>query len=108
MTTKKSGFRQRLRQWKVPALLVNKYVFTLFVFGVWMTFFDQNNFMRQYRRIAELNAVKSKTAYYESETAKAKKQLQALQNDQKALERFAREKYYMKKPNEDVFVIIDK
>lgn len=106
--SKKPSFRQRLQQWKVPAVLVNKYVFTLFVFGVWMTFFDQNNFMRQYRRISELNAVKSKTAFYQKETEKAKKQLEALQNDQKALERFAREKYYMKKPNEDVFVIIDK
>jgi len=101
------NFRQRLRSWSPPTLLVNKYVATLFIFGVWMTFFDSNNFLRQYHRITDLNSVRQKTTYYETETVKAAKQLHALQHDVRALERFARETYYMKKPNEDVFVIVE-
>jgi cell division protein DivIC len=105
---KKQTFRDRLKQWTVPSLLLNKYVFTVFVFGVWMTFFDQNNFIRQYGRIDELAKARSKTKYYVTETAKANEQLSELKSDMNALEKFAREEYYMKKPNEDVFVIIDK
>lgn len=101
-------FRARIKAWRIPSLLLNKYVFTLFVFGVWMTFFDQNNFLRQYNRIHDLNVARSKTTYYVKETAATNKQLSELKSSEKALEKFAREKYYMKKPNEDVFVIIDK
>jgi len=106
--TKQQTFRDRLKQWTVPSLLLNKYVFTVFVFGVWMTFFDQNNFLRQYHRMDELATAKSKTRYYVTETKKADVQLDELKSDMNALEKFAREEYYMKKPNEDVFVIIEK
>jgi cell division protein DivIC len=92
----------------VPSLLLNKYVFTLFVFGVWMTFFDQNNFIRQFNRVRELTTAKSKMSYYVKETEIANTQLTKLKSDMRALEKFAREEYYMKKPEEDVYVILDK
>jgi len=56
----------------------------------------------------ELATAKSKTRYYVTETKKADVQLDELKSDMNALEKFAREEYYMKKPNEDVFVIIEK
>ncbi len=105
---KKTTFRERLKQWTVPTLLLNKYVFTLFVFGVWMTFFDRNNFIRQYNRMHELNTAKGKMSYYIKETELANEQLSKLKSDMHAIEKFAREEYYMKKPEEDVFVILDK
>ena len=104
---KKSTFRSRIRQITIPSVLLNKYVFTIFVFGVWMTFFDQNNFLHQYHRLRDLKEAKSKTDYYVSETNKTEKQLHDLMYNQDALERFAREKYLMKKPDEDVFVIVE-
>ena len=97
-----------MRSSSIPTLLLNKYMATLVVFGVWMVFFDENNFIRQYHRITELNDVQRKTKYYVQETEAAKKQLHQLQTDQRALERFAREEYFMKKPNEDVFIIVEK
>lgn len=102
-----SNFRTRMRASRIPTLLLNKYLATLFVFGIWMTFFDENNFIRQYHRITELNSVQRKTSYYVKETEKAKKQLYSLKTNQHALERFAREEYYMKKPNEDVYIILE-
>lgn len=104
----KETFRQRMKRWKVPSILLNKYVFTLFVFCTWMTFFDQNNFIRQYNRYHNLSEARSQTSHYIKETEKTKKQLNELISNQYALEKFAREKYYMKKPNEDVFVIVEK
>lgn len=103
-----ANFRKRSKGWALPALLLNKYVATLFIFGIWMTFFDKNNFIRQYNRITELNEVQKKTNYYVTETEKSRKQLHAMQNDQRVLERYARETYLMKKPNEDIYVIVEK
>ena len=99
-------FRDRIGAWNIPSFLLNRYVFVLFVFAVWMTFFDQNNFIRQYHRMQALQDAEHKINYYTSETEKTRQQLDALLHDQKALERFAREKYYMKKPDEDIFVIM--
>lgn len=104
---KKPSIFKRIRSVSLPAVLLNKYVFTLFVFAVWMTFFDENNFVHQYKRLRELNEAKRKMAYYVNETRTAEKQLHLLLTDQGTLEKFAREKYLMKRPDEDVFVIVD-
>jgi len=102
------SFRERIQAWRIPKLLLNKYLFTFFVFAVWMTFFDRNNVFVQIGRLSDLHEANSKQHFYISETKKAAVQLNALMYDQKALEKFAREKYYMKKPDEDVFVIVGK
>ncbi|MBK7108785.1 MAG: septum formation initiator family protein [Bacteroidetes bacterium] len=84
----------------------NKFVFTGFVFIIWMSFFDQNNLLVQIDRLQALNEAKGKADYYLEETEVAKQQLKELLTNEQTLEKFAREKYYMKKPNEDVFVIV--
>lgn len=56
----------------------------------------------------DLKTASSQTKYYVEETKKTQVDLNQLKYDQKALEKYAREKYYMKKPDEDVFVIVDK
>lgn len=60
------------------------------------------------KRMHDLHVATSQTRYYVEETKKTQADLNQLKYDQKALEKYAREKYYMKKPDEDVFVIIDK
>jgi cell division protein FtsB len=103
-----SSFRVRIKSWQIPWILLNKYYFTLFVFVTWMTFFDRNNLFVQMGRLSDLHAAVSQTRFYVDETEKTRQQLTELKNNQKALEEFAREKYYMKKKDEDVFVFIDK
>ncbi len=98
--------RKRIRAWKVPAMFRNKFVFTGFVFIIWMSFFDQNNVLVQLDRLQALNEAKGKADYYLEETEVAKQELKELLTNEQTLEKFAREKYYMKKPNEDVFVIV--
>ncbi len=97
-----------IRRWKIPAVLKNKYVCALVIFLVWMLFFDQNNFFVQWERYRALRQTETKKKYYKEETAKTQQQLDELFTNQHTLEKFAREKYYMKKPDEDVFVIMDK
>jgi cell division protein FtsB len=98
----------RLRRWKIPTLLKNKYVCALLIFFVWMLCFDQNNFFVQLERYRALRQTETKKKYYKEEIAKTQQQLDELFTNQHTLEKFAREKYYMKKPDEDVFVIIEK
>lgn len=99
--------RKRIRAWKVPVAFRNKYVFTAFIFIAWMLFFDQNNFFVQMERYDALRDAKNKAEYYLEETEIAKQQLNELLTNDRTLEKFAREKYYMKKANEDVFVIVN-
>jgi cell division protein FtsB len=71
-----------------------------------MLFFDQNNFFVQFNRFATLRNAKQQKAYYDTETKRMQQQITALTSDNQAIERYAREKYYMKKPNEDIFVFL--
>ncbi|MBC8173750.1 MAG: septum formation initiator family protein [Chitinophagales bacterium] len=100
--------RERIRNWNVPKIFLNKFVFTFFIFMVWMSFFDQNNIIVQLDRRNDLRQAAVQKEFYAEETEKAKLQLSQLLTDKQSLEKFAREKYYMKKPNEDVFVIVEK
>ncbi|MBC8046950.1 MAG: septum formation initiator family protein [Fimbriimonadaceae bacterium] len=102
------NIRERIRLWNVPKFFRNKFVFTFFIFIAWMLFFDQNNFFVQFGRMQDLRSAKQKKEFYETETKTIQQQITALLNDKRSLEKFAREKYYMKKPNEDVFVIVEK
>lgn len=71
-----------------------------------MIFFDQENFIEQYHLSQTLNDLDSKKEFYQQEISQNDEKIKLLENDADYLETFAREKYYMKKENEDVFVII--
>jgi cell division protein FtsB len=90
----------------IRKIFLNKYFYTGLAFLIWMTFFDQDNFIGQFHLSRTLNDLRSKKEYYLQEIAKNEKKIKLLETDSAYLERFAREKYYMKKDNEDVFVII--
>ncbi len=90
----------------IRKILLNKYFYTGLAFLVWMSFFDQDNFIEQYRLSQTLKDLRSKKEYYLREIAKNKQKIKLLETDSAYLEKFAREKYYMKKDNEEIFVII--
>jgi cell division protein DivIC len=92
---------------KLVSILLNKYVLVLIFFVVWMLFFDQRDFFQQQEKRAELNKLEQKKAYYQQEIQKTKKELGDLQNSPAAVEKFARERYLMKKDGEDIFVVDD-
>lgn len=74
---------------------------------VWMLFFDQRDFFQQRERSTELNKLEAKKKYYLEEISKTKQELQDIQRNPAALEKFARERYLMKKEGEDIFIIED-
>lgn len=89
---------------KIPNWLKNKYSITVLVFIVWVGFFDQNNFFTQYDFIQELNSLEKDKTYFIEELKQTKQELNDLTTNPVTLEKFAREKYFMKKDNEEIFV----
>lgn len=60
----------------------------------------------QYEFRSEVHKLQEEKDFYEKETAQVKKDLSELSTNLNMAEKFAREKYFMKKDNEDVFVIV--
>lgn len=87
-------------------LLKHRYLIISGIFVIWMIFFDQNNMIEQYRLRAQLHDLREEKEYYIREMEKAQKEYDELFTNQESLEKFAREKYLMKKDNEDIFVIV--
>ena len=92
----------------IPAWLKNKNSLTLLVFAVWLVFFDHNDLFVQMERTSELKQLEKGRDYYTEQIQEMKKELSELDNDPASLEKAAREKYMMKKDNEDVFIIEEK
>ena len=87
-------------------LFKNKFFIVTIAFIVWMTFFDKNDLVSQYEYHQQVSKLKQERDYYKVETDKVSKDLDELTSNPQKLEKFAREKYLMKKDNEDVFVIV--
>lgn len=92
----------------IPNWLKNKYLLTGVAFAVVMLFLDRNDLFTQVDRARELRNLERSKEYYRTETEKQRKELEALQKDPAALERFAREKYLMKRDDEELFLIPEK
>lgn len=86
-------------------LFINKYFIVGLAFAVWMVFFDQNSYLLHKQLKENISELEIERDYFKSEIQKEEAQLERLANDPEEYERLAREKYLMKKENEDIFVI---
>ena len=93
---------------RLPDWLKNKYVVTTLLFIVWLLFFDQNNMMMQITFKSDLKKLEKDKDFYTKEIEQTKKELEELTTNPKTLEKFAREKYYMKKEDEEIFLFVVK
>ncbi|MBC7566387.1 MAG: septum formation initiator family protein [Pedobacter sp.] len=91
---------------RVLELLRNKYFLSVIAFVVWMLFFDKNDILAQYEFKSQVNKLQEEKDFYVKEIETVKKDLNELNTNLNTAEKFAREKYFMKKDNEDVFVIV--
>ncbi len=87
-------------------ILRNKYFLTVTGVVVWLLFFDKNDVFTQYELIDRCRKLNKEKAYYMAEIENNKNSLRELRTNPKSLETFSREKYLMKKDNEDVFVFV--
>lgn len=90
---------------KLPALLKNKYVIATAAFAVWIIFFDRNDLITQAGYMHQLYTLREQKAYLQQEIVRIDSDRNELQSDPAMLEKFAREKYLMKKEGEDVYLV---
>ncbi|MDX1828990.1 MAG: septum formation initiator family protein [Lutibacter sp.] len=95
---------KQLKNKPLIKFITNIYVIILVIFMIWMFFFDENSILIHYEFNKEINKLKNEKNYYKTEIAKDKSIIDSLKNP-KQLEKFAREKYHMKKENEDIYII---
>lgn len=92
---------------KLFRYLRNFYLATGLGLLVWMTFFDANDLLSQIRNWWKLRELEGEARFYETKIKAIKAERQELLGNDELREKFAREKYLMKKQGEDVFVIVD-
>lgn len=90
---------------KYSYLFTNKYLITGTAFAVWMMFFDTNDFPLQIRRLRDLNKIEHNEKNMALQISNTQKELEILKTNPETLEKYAREKYMMKKDNEDLYIV---
>ena len=91
---------------RIPAWLKNKYVLTSLFFAVWILFIDDRDFITtHFRHQKELHKLEARKVYFEEQIMTVRKELNQLKSNPAILEKYAREKYLMKRDNEDLFVV---
>lgn len=86
----------------------NKFFIAAVAFVIWLSSMDRNNFLAQYELQSEVNKLEDQKAFFQSEIDQTRKEQQELLSSPEKLEKFAREKYLMKKDDEDLFIITEK
>lgn len=91
---------------RIPGFLRSFYFYVGVSFLVWMLVFDANDFVKQYDMYAKLQELQAERKYYLDNIETVKKERAELLSSPELLEKFAREKYIMKRPSEDVFILV--
>ena len=93
---------------KLPWFITNPFFVVIILFSVWMLFFDDSNMIIQYRNHCEFSDLLQKRKFYQDQIKQTDKAYAELTTNPATQEKFAREHYWMKRDNEDVFVIVEK
>jgi len=88
-------------------ILRNKWIVASVLFLTWIVFFDENSIVSHQKNKRRLYELKQQEQYYKERIIADKQKLKDLDAGEEKLEKFAREQYFMSKPDEDVFVIVD-
>lgn len=87
--------------------MANRYFIAILAFIVWMLFFDQRDFFTQRDRAAELDKLEQAKTYYQKEISTTQEQLNNLQSNPGAVEKYARERYLLRREGEEVYLFED-
>ena len=85
-------------------IVSNKYLLISLLFAVWMLFLDNYSYMDQRQLNKQIDELQDNKKYYQDEIKKDNQSIKLLKN-QDQVEKYAREKYYMKKENEDIYIV---
>ena len=89
----------------IPSFLRNKFLVAVTAFAVWMLFFDKNDLFAQLERRNELRELNKSKDYFTEQIEQERRFSKELKDNPAAIEKFAREKYFMKRDGEDLFLV---
>lgn len=92
---------------RIVPFFKNKYFLTIVGLTIWVAFFDKNDWNTQRELRAEVKKLQEERNYFAKEITGITSDIKELSTNPKTLEKFAREKYLMKRDNEDIFVIVE-
>jgi cell division protein FtsB len=90
---------------KLAKILLNKYLIVFLAYAVFVTFFDQHSLIHRWQTHQKVAQMEKEYKFYQDEIKSNRQKKFELQSSNANLEKFAREHYYMKKENEDIFII---
>lgn len=92
--------------WKwIVVRLKNKFFITGLIFILWMLIFDNSNWISMVSTRRKINKMEDEKEYYQNKINDDKRKIKELRTNNENLEKFAREQYLMKKPDEEIFII---
>jgi cell division protein DivIC len=99
-----SNFKNLINAYPILKILGNRYVIVLVFFAVWMLFLDNTSYLEHRILNKQLNELEDNKKYYQDEIRKDSNNIKLLKNPDQ-IEKYAREKYYMKRDSEDIYII---
>ena len=101
---KMSFFKNLTNAYPILKILGNRYVIVLVFFTVWMLFLDNTSYLEHRILNKQLNELEDNKKYYQDEIREDSENIKQLKNPDQ-IEKYAREKYYMKRDSEDIYII---
>ena len=95
---------KQLKKNKFVKFVTNRYVIILIIFTIWMLFFDENSYLVHKEFDKEIDELETAIDFYKKKIEEDKLTIKSLE-DSLQIEKFAREKYLMKRENEDIYII---
>jgi cell division protein FtsB len=99
--------KKNILQSGVFKIVGNKFVIATLLFLTWIIFFDENSIVAHTESKQQLHDLTQQKEYFKERIASDKQKLEDLNAGKEELEKFAREQYYMSKPDEDVFIVVE-
>jgi cell division protein DivIC len=95
-----------MKKYRLPQRIIKSpYMLLTLGFAIWMLFFDSADLMTQYKLTRQIRKLREEQIYYLKQIEIVTKERQELMSSEELLEKFAREKYLMKKPTEDIYIL---
>lgn len=98
-------FWQQIREETWFKILSNRFVLSIILFTIWMSFLDVNSWLIQRELNTEIEELQTSINYYQEEIAKDEAQLKQLNSSDENLEKFAREQFHLSAPGEEIYLI---
>lgn len=97
-------FKKLLENYPILKILGNRYIIVSVFFIIWMVFLDNTSYLEHRVLNKQIDELENNKKYYQDEISKDEENIKKLNNPDQ-IEKYAREKYYMKRDSEDVYII---